>query len=83
MTQLTFQINRPEDVVLMLQIAQRLGIKHNQSQVQKPKKVLKRKKPDQAAVFLQMEKLRLEFLEKYRIPVDVDINQIIDQMNEL
>lgn len=67
----------------MLQIAQRLGIKHNQSQVQKPKKVLKRKKPDQAAVFLQMEKLRLEFLEKYRIPVDVDINQIIDQMNEL
>jgi hypothetical protein len=82
MTEVTFQVARPQDLASLLQLAQQLGISYVPSP-QKTKIVRKRKvskgHQNQTKVFEEMEKLRLEF-RKYSIPAHVNISELIKEM---
>ncbi len=78
MTELTLTINSSEDLALVQQLAQRLGIPY----ARKSPKISKAAQPAQAEVFKQMEALRLKMKSLPARP-DIDISALANEVNAL
>jgi hypothetical protein len=79
MTELTLKIKRPEDLELMLQLAERLQIQYS-SKAESKAKSIKPIKNAQLDVFKKMEKLRVK-LQAFPIPTDLNLSELANEVN--
>lgn len=80
MTELTLSINSSEDLALVQQLAQRLGIPARKSPP--PKSASSLEQPTQAELFKQMEALRVKMKSLPARP-DLDISAVANEVNAL
>ncbi|GAB4487205.1 MAG: hypothetical protein OHK0019_01940 [Saprospiraceae bacterium] len=82
MLELTLKIKRPEDLELMVQLAERLQIQYSsKAESRKSKeKSIKPIKNTQLNVFKKMEKLR-EKLQAFPIPTDINLSELANEVN--
>lgn len=82
MTELTLKIKHPEDLELMLQLAERLQIQYSskaESKTSKAKSIKPIKSP-QLDVFKKMEKLRAK-LQAFQVPTDINFSELANEVN--
>lgn len=84
MVEVTLNVSQPQDLALLLQLAQRLGIPYTQKERKTRKKVQQEAKSDLAGpaqVFEEMERLRSK-MQQLPPQTGVDIAQLKREMND-